>query len=382
MAFPWNRGDSSPQMLPQERRRQSRSRRNRQEEAVRENSKLAEERKHQRLVWAIGSALILIIVGVVLAGFYQQFYHPPRVWAGNVRDVEFTMGDLVERIRVLQGLTGQVDLSIVPFEYLQNQLIAEILRQASPGMGISITEEDIDEALRAQFLPQAAAGDEVAAGQLDEEFRQRYSTYLTRTGLSDQDYRVILEEQIADFRLRSILAASIEETGNQVEVEWIRIETNSTVIPAEVRSRLDIEEFGTVAREVGVPDRFADASGYVGWIPLGAFPGLDLIIFGDEEEGIEPLAVGDISPPISTFEATYIIHILSPEEDGEISLPMRGKLLNQLARQWELDQLTRGSEEGWLKMNFNSKWYAWVAEQVKISAPRSPQGAQGPQGPR
>ena len=343
---------------------------------------MAEERKHQRLVWAIGSALILIIVGVVLAGFYQQFYHPPRVWAGNVRDVEFTMGDLVERIRVLQGLTGQVDLSIVPFEYLQNQLIAEILRQASPGMGISITEEDIDEALRAQFLPQAAAGDEVAAGQLDEEFRQRYSTYLTRTGLSDQDYRVILEEQIADFRLRSILAASIEETGNQVEVEWIRIETNSTVIPAEVRSRLDIEEFGTVAREVGVPDRFADASGYVGWIPLGAFPGLDPIIFGDEEEGIDPLAVGDISPPIPTFEATYIIHILSPEEDGEISLPMRGKLLNQLARQWELDQLTRGSEEGWLKMNFNSKWYAWVAEQVKISAPRSPQGAQGPQGPR
>jgi parvulin-like peptidyl-prolyl isomerase len=377
MAFPWNRRDPSPGILPQERRRRSRNRRDRREEAVRESAKLSQEKKHQRLVWAIGSALILIIAGVVAAGFYQQFYHPPRVWAGNVRDVEFTMGDLVERIRVLQGLTGQVDLSIVPFEYLQNQLIAEILRQASPGMGINITAEDLDEALRDQFLPRAAAGDEVAPGQLDEEFRQSYSAYLTRTGLSDEEYRVILEEQIAQFQLRTILAASIAAAGEQVEVEWIRLEPTGTVIPAEVRSRLDIEEFGAVAAEVGTPDGFAGPSGYVGWVPRGAFPDLDEVMFGDEESEVEPLAVGDISPPFSTFEGIYIIHKLSPAEDREISDRMRSKLLSQVTRQWELDQLATGSQEGWLKMNFNSKWYAWVAEQVKISAPRTPQGRQG-----
>ena len=374
MAFPWNRSDSSPQMPPEERRRHSRNRRNRQEEAVRESTKLTQEKKHQRLVWAIGAALVLVIAGVVAAGFYQQFYHPPRVWAGNVRDVEFTMGDLVERIRVLQGLTGQVDLSIVPFEYLQNQLIAEILRQASPGLGISITDEDLDEGLRAQFLPQAASGEQVAPGQLEEEFRQNYSAYLTRTGLSDAEYRVILEEQFAEFQLRSILAASIGDTAEHVEVEWIRLEPTGNVIPAEVRSRLDIEEFGTVAAEVGIPDRFADASGYVGWVPREAFPDLDEVVFGDEERGVEPLEVGEISAPFSTFEGIYIVHKLSPAEDREILVQMRGKLISQLTRQWELDQLTRGSQEGWLRMNFNSKWYAWVAEQVRISAPRIPQG--------
>jgi len=374
MAFPWNRSDSSSQMLPEERRRRSRNRRNRQEEAVRENTKLTQERRHQRLVWAIGTALVLVIAGVVAAGFYQQFYHPPRVWAGNVRDVEFTMGDLVERIRVLQGLTGQVDLSIVPFEYLQNQLIAEVLRQASPGLGISITDEDLDEGLRAQFLPQAASGEQVAPGQLEEEFRQNYSAYLTRTGLSDAEYRVILEEQFAEFQLRSILAASIGDTAEQVEVEWIHLEPTGNVIPAEVRSRLDIEEFGTVAVEVGIPDGFAGASGYVGWVPREAFPDLDEVLFGDEERGVEPLEVGEISAPFSTFEGVYIVHKLSPAEDREISVQMRGKLISQLTRQWELDQLTRGSQEGWLRMNFNSKWYAWVAEQVRISAPRIPQG--------
>ena len=378
MAFPWNRRDSSPQMLPEERRRRGRSRRIRQEDAGRENTRLAQERKHQRLVWAIGTALIMVIAGVVAAGYYDKFFHPPRVWAGNVRDVEFTMGDLVERIRVLQGLTGQVDLSIVPFEYLQNQLIAEVLRQASPGLGISITDEDLDQALRDQFLPEAASGDQVASGQLDEEFRQNYSAYLTRTGLSDADYRIILEEQLAEFQLRAILAASIEETGEQVEVEWIFLEPAGDVIPIEVKDRLDIEEFGVVAAEVGVPDGFADRAGYVGWVPRNAFPSLDDVMFGNNEKEVEPLEVGGISRPLATQEGIYIIHKLSPAEDREITIEMRVKLLSQATRQWELDQLTRGSKEGWLRMNFNSKWYAWVADQVQISAPRTFQGPQAP----
>ena len=374
MAFPWNRSDSPPQMLPEERRRRGRNRRVRQEEAGRESTRLAQERKHQRLVWAIGTALIMVIAAVVAAGYYDKFFHPPRVWAGNVRDVEFTMGDLVERIRVLQGLTGEVDLSVVPFEYLQNQLIAEILRQASPGLGISITDEDLDEALRSQFLPEATASDGAAPGQLEEEFRQNYSAYLTRTGLSDADYRIILEEQIADFQLRTILAASIGDTGEQVELEWIFLAPAGNVAPLEVRERLDIEEFGVVAAEVSMPDGFADGAGYVGWVPRNAFPGLDAVIFGDDEDGTEPLEVGGISRPIATLDGIYIVHKLSPAEDREITVEMRLKLLSQVTRQWELDQLTRGSKEGWLRMNFDSKWYAWVADQVHISAPRTFQG--------
>ena len=63
-----------------------------------------------------------MIVGVVMAGVYQAFILPPRVMAGEVRGVRFSMGDLVERIRVLQGIDryqgGQVDLSTIPFQLL------------------------------------------------------------------------------------------------------------------------------------------------------------------------------------------------------------------------------------------------------------------------
>ena len=143
MAFPRNPSDAGAQIPPAERRRRARGRRARQEENPRERVRAGKEHSHQRLAWAIGTALILVLIGILAAGYYQKFYHPPQVWAGNVRDVKFTMGDLVERIRVLQGLSGSVDLSVVPFEYLQELLNAEILRQASPGLGINITDEDI-----------------------------------------------------------------------------------------------------------------------------------------------------------------------------------------------------------------------------------------------
>lgn len=374
MAFPWNRSDSQPQMAPDERRRRSRARRNRQEETTRENTRQSQERKHQRLVWAIGSALVLIVVGVIAAGYYEKFYRPPRVQAGSVRNVEFSMGNLVERIRVVQGVEGQVDLSRDPFEYLQSLLNAEILRQASPGLGINITEEDVDRVLRARFLPEATAGDEVISGQLDEEFRQNFSAYLTRTGLSESDYLTIVEEEIAQFQLRFILATSIPDTAQQVEVEWIRLEQNSNVLPFEVRERLDIQEFAEVAVEVGAQDEFADAAGYVGWVPEGAFPSLDAVMFGDEERDLEALEAGAISDAIGTIDGIYIVHILSAAEEGEITDTMRSELLSQSLLEWQLEQLSLGSQEGWLKINFNSKWYAWVADQLRLSAPRTPRG--------
>ena len=124
MAFPWSRSDSAAEALPADRRGHTRGRRERQEEARRASSRSARERRHQRMAFAVGGGLVLVIVGILAFGVYQEFYTPPRAWAGSVRNVEFNMGDLVKRIRVLQGVTGQVNLGTVPFEYLRNMLDA------------------------------------------------------------------------------------------------------------------------------------------------------------------------------------------------------------------------------------------------------------------
>ena len=373
MPFPWlgaaNAGRS-------ERRRNRRARKRSQGEvsAPQEDIQVITQRRQRRIGFGIGSVLILAIIGVVLLGYYQEFYRPPRVWAGSVRNVEFTMGDLVARIRVLQGVNryqgGQVNLSRVPFEYLQNLVNAEILRQRSPVLGIQIQDDDIEQELRRQFLPTADPGEETDPGQLESEFRNSYGGYLTATGLSDADFRVIVEEQLAQRALALSLAQEIEPIQPHVEVQWIQIPMDGEILIGDVAQRLANEDFTRVAQELNSANQFADPNGYVGWVPKGAFPDLDDYLYGNEEDEIAALKPGLVSGPIFTADAHYLLKVLAAAEDRELNNTMGQKLLQENVLLWQREALVAGTTAGTVRMNFNSRLYDWVTNQVFITAPR------------
>ncbi len=401
MVFPASPGDSAPQP-PGDRRRRRRQRAT-AEDVQRQSERRAQERKRQKIALGIGLALILVVIGIVGVGYYLEFHRPPRELAGQVRDVRFTMGDLVDRIRVLQGINryqgGRVDLSTVPFEYLQDMIKAEIIRQAAPGLSFSVTEEDIDEELRRRFRPSPRPDQEVDEGQLDQEYRNSLTTFLTATKLSEDQYRRLIEEELLRSQLSVLIDTGIPSELEQVEVAWIRMEQDGAADPQEVRNRLVRESFGDVAAEVNVPDGFTDSQGYVGWVPQEAFPELDDVIYGNPDRNREALATGEISDPLFTQEGVFIIqNIAGPEvqplrgirelaamdDFTELSqeerdalrreLRIRGKLSQQKVDQWFDDQIARGADEGWLRIRFDSDLYAWVADQVQLSAPRVPQG--------
>jgi len=324
----------------------------------------------------VGTILIMAIVAIVAVGYYREFYNPPRVTAGAIRGVEFSMGDLVERIRVVQGINryqgGKVDLSVVPFEYLQGLLNSEILRQAAPSIGIYVTKENVDEAIKGRFYPVAPAGQETDPGQLDLEFESNYRNFLTQVNLSDDVYRRIVEEGLQRQQLALFLARDIPESMGQVEIEWIRLEFDGPVQADDVKARLESEDFQQVAAEVNASAGFADADGYVGWIPEGAFPDFDKLLFSTGD-GSALLEVGGISDPQFTGEdGIFIIHKLSDLEEKELSPLMLYKLTTEMVKGWQEIQLTQGSHDGWLEINFDSDRYAWVADQVRLTAPRVP----------
>ncbi len=343
-----------------------------------------ESRERRRRYWSIGLAVVLlaVIFGVVLVGYYREFYRPPRVWAGSVNNVEFTMGDLVQRIRVLQGVNryqgGRVDLSTVPFEYLQNLINAEVLRQRAPSLGLDPGEEVVEGALRRQFQPTVPEGQEVDSGQLDREFQNNYQTFLTATGLTDSEYRVILEEDLTRAGLAAMLAQEIESPQEQVEVRWIRLPVDpnegggARLLPEQVSQRLEVEDFETVASEVSASAGYADRAGYVGWVPKTAFPELDPLLYGDAEDGKVALEPGEISAPKYVLDGIYIIQVLAGPEEREVSERMGIKLTLERTRMWQDEVLQEGTTAGTVKMNFNSTLYDWVADQVFVTAPRVP----------
>ena len=373
MPFPWL-GAANAGRSGRRRNRRAQKRSQGEVSAPQEDIQVITQRRQRRIGLGIGSVLILTIIGVVLLGYYQEFYRPPRVWAGSVRNVEFTMGDLVARIRVLQGVNryqgGQVNLSRVPFEYLQNLVNAEILRQRSPVLGIQIQDDDIEQELRRQFLPTADPGEETDPGQLESEFRNSYGGYLTATGLSDADFRVIVEEQLAQRALALSLAQEIEPIQPHVEVQWIQIPMDGEILIDDVAQRLANEDFTRVAQELNSANQFADPNGYVGWVPKGAFPDLDDYLYGNEEDEIAALKPGLVSEPIFTADAHYLLKVLAAAEDRELNNTMGQKLLQENVLLWQREALVAGTTAGTVRMNFNSRLYDWVTNQVFITAPR------------
>ena len=391
LSLPWKRSAAEAEEAPEQpaRRRPARSAAGRSRrlgatsadavQAARARRRL--DSRRQRIAIIVGAVLILVIVGVVLAGVYQQFILPPRVMAGEVRGVRFTMGDLVERIRVLQGINryqgGQVDFSRIPFQLLTDLLHAEILRQAAPGLGIDVTDAQIDEAIRDQFRPEPEpgqeAGDPQLEAQLDAEFDNIYKNFLTQVNLTDDAYRRIMQERLHQSTLFAIMLGSLPEEAPQIELQAIAMGLNSSASPEAVRERLALgQDFGSVSREISGSD------GYIGWVPEGAFPEFDRYLFGETEvaeDGTETrkpptLETGEISTPIYDDETIFIIQAIAGPETREVAAQMLFQMASARVEQWKDDQLARGSEEGWVKINFDSNRYAWVTDQVRLTAPR------------
>lgn len=398
LSLPWKRSADEAEEAPEQpaRRRPSRNSAGRSRRMGTTNTGAAQaartrrrlDSRRQRIAIVVGAALILVIVGVVLAGVYQQFILPPRVMAGEVRGVRFTMGDLVERIRVLQGINryqgGQVDFSRIPFQLLTDLLHAEILRQAAPGLGIDVTDAQIDEAIRDQFRPEPEPGQEVEDAQLDAEFDNIYTNFLTQVNLTDDAYRRIMEERLHQSTLFGIMLGSLPEEAPQVELQAIAMGLNSSASPEAVRERLALgQDFGSVSREISGSD------GYIGWVPEGAFPEFDSYLFGETEVAEDGTATrkpptlepGEISTPIYEDETIFIIQAINGPETRKVEPQMLFQMAGARVEEWKDDQLARGSEEGWVKINFDSHRYSWVTDQVRLTAPRvtpPPQQQQGP----
>lgn len=375
MAFPKGRGGDTPSIPLWRRWRPNRNRRSQSGAPLaaskEDDSQVSRARFHRRTSWAIGGFLILVIVAVLAAGYKDKFWDPPRAEAGSVRGVSFSMGDLVQRIRVVQGITGTADLTTLPFEYLQRLLHAEILRQDAASLHIGVNNEIVEQAIRSQHYPRTQPGQTTDPGQLEREYQNNLQIYLTRSGLSHAEYRGIVEETLQRQARYFQLGADIPDTLDQVEVEWIRLEVTGQVTAPEVIARLETESFAAVAQSVGVSAGFANESGYVGWVPQEAFDEIGEVLFGDEETGQKPLDVGAISRPLFTPNGIYVIHKLSGVENRELTDVMWARVNIRLLEDWEQQRLRQGTSEGWVKMTFNSDLYRWVADQVNLSAPRN-----------
>lgn len=203
----------------------------------RQLSRWQQQKKRQRIILGVGIFIIVAVVAIMGVGWYIGQYQPLHQTAIRVNDTKFTMKYYIEMLKVsswnqpASSLPRLADEAIVTIE--RNELI----RQGALKLGISISDEAINEELERYSLPN------------EDIQRDLVETKLVISELYDQHF----ESQVPVFAEQVHLMAMLLESEPQA---------------TEVRARLENgESFAELAEELSL-DYFSKANeGDYGWHP-------------------------------------------------------------------------------------------------------------------
>ena len=105
-------------------------------------------KRRRRYAFSVIGALLLVVVGILLAGYFVIFVRPPQQLVVRVDDVSYSRGDMVKILRVrqrsLERTGGRLDNSTDIFQALQLIVENEIIAQTAPSMGITVSDEEVE----------------------------------------------------------------------------------------------------------------------------------------------------------------------------------------------------------------------------------------------
>ena len=353
--------------------------------ATRRDSRIAateptvEERRRRRLALIIIGALVAVIVGAVAVGYVVIFVLPPQQLIVRVNDVEYTRGDMVKLLRLRQRSLELVDSQGLNttddiFQALQTIVENEVIAQAAPGQGISVSRDEVTNSIRAVLSPSAADSQGKSAAQIEREFRERHRQFLNATQVSEAEHRDLVRKSLLREKFRQFVGDQVPAYAEQVYLHrvWMNAQDEEIDVmqtkladaigddksPRNIRAVvLDI------AREFSAdPDTYR-TGGDMGWVPLG--------IHEDYEYDFWDLEVGELSPPAPNVDdpRTVFFFILSDRsENQEVSRINREALKTRALQIW----INEERQNHDVYATFNSEVYAWFVEQLRISTTITP----------
>jgi parvulin-like peptidyl-prolyl isomerase len=356
------------------------------------------EKQQQKKVFIGLSIVAVLIVGIALAGTLDQFFIKPSRPVAIVNGVtirtdayqkrvlyeRFVLDTFLQNIQAQLSLIDQQDPSsgflaqyyqqlanqasqqrmVVDRQALDDMVDDELVRQKAAELGLTVSEDELNQAIRTRIAGMAGALTETEATAVastavaatatadtftptpeptatptltattvttttptvtpevptpaptptphvitDEEFNKDYSNYLgvlkDQTGFSEADFRQLIETGLLTDKVRKYFADQVPTEAEQADISQIKVDTEEQAQSA--LKRLDAgEDFALVATEVSTDTVSAPKGGELGWYlkdELVAGYGQEI---ADAAFSLEP---GKYSQPISYGGAWYIIKV-------------------------------------------------------------------------
>jgi hypothetical protein len=275
--------------------------------------------------------LLAIIGGVIGYAFFQDYYEEhvqlPHSKAIQVGETTLNLDYFARRLKFLLTSIGFTDASQAQAAIAAGTSMLEreeLLRQRAPAdLGVSVSPEEVE----------LEISDRLGLAQSDPEaFAKAYEPELKKSGLSDKEYRQMIEADLLSGKVQEVFSLSVPQTMEQVRMRQIQVGTEDEAL--SVVKRLDGgEDFGDLARELSLDSATKDKGGERDWV---ARDELDLSYAGK----VLALEVGTHSQPIPGPGGYFIFEVEEKQPDREVTPEQRSSISSSYFSLWVNEQRT------------------------------------------
>jgi curved DNA-binding protein CbpA len=328
----------------------------------------AKRRRSKTNAIITASAILAVIVAVVVTSWYLIYKAPLQRPIITVNNENIKIEYLLKRC--LMNTSSPNDT----YGTIQSIVYELLIKQGAPQYGITVTEADIDQALRDEANQSStdATGEGTTATLSDAEFKEWYRQTLNQTQLSEKEFRDYVRTSIMAQRLQTLLGDNMPTTAEQVHLYDILLPDYNTA--AEVKKRIDEgEDFMTIASEVSLDTDTMDNGGDMGWLPIK-------VLDSSLENTVTNLDIGVVSAPVQTSasqsqaqsteqEQPYLLLMVTEKAVArEVDAQYIDTLKARLMQDWINTQAStqkvalhgRGSSGG-----YDSETDAWLQYQIE-----------------
>ncbi|MCX6023608.1 MAG: homoserine dehydrogenase [Chloroflexi bacterium] len=301
----------------------------------------------------IGAAL-LVLGAIPAFGYYEIFIAPMRETIVKVNDATFSMGDYVERLRIIaqqNKLTGgTTDMSTEPFRMLDTLRDSELIKQASPRYNVSVTEDEITAAIRGQLQPPKGEGEQATADELDRQYRELYRQRLSDLKVDEKLFRRITSDGIAREKMKDRLSDRVPAVADQLKARMVAV-ADETGLQAFKKRLTAGEDFGALAKELSLDEDTKKVSGDLGWLPRRVMDRqFDELVFK-----LEPNQLSDpiLVPKPGGQDQLWLVQVLEKAVARQVEPKAREKLKERVLEDW----LEEERKQNTVERRFDSEKY-------------------------
>lgn len=236
------------------------------------------------IVTLIAAAIFLIGFGYV--SDYIEDQNRPDSAALTVGDTDYSLKYYTERLKTyVQQNGGAVDGQpnsqaadpSIAVPAVTNLIVEErIVLDAAGEKNVFATEEEVKAEIATRLGIAADA----------PEFDTRFQEELVRSGLTEDQYRELVQAAVLRRKLEDTFKAEVPATAESINLRQIVVATQAEA--DDIRSQVEGgADFATIAKEKSLDPQSAPNGGEVGWVPKGILNGsLQDTLFGLEANAL------------------------------------------------------------------------------------------------